>query len=134
MLANNQSCLLAPTLLRFAGFHRQPSTGLLRGLLYLEVCKSQSASGIALEITTFQESLLYFFVLSFAFFLRTQNLFVTCIIGSHRSQSQQIAAQASQKFNMRDFVATTQAFIAKAGIVSSGVHTSSDIERRCASC
>ena len=30
----------------FAGFHRQPSLGLLQGLLYLEVCKSRSASGI----------------------------------------------------------------------------------------
>ena len=66
---------------------------------------------------TFRKSLLYFFVLSFAlFFRRAENLFLSCVIGSHRSQSQHIAAQASQKFNMCDFVASTHAFIAKAGI------------------
>ena len=48
VIATNRSCLLAVTLLRFAGFHRQPSFGLLRGLLYLEACKSCSASGIQL--------------------------------------------------------------------------------------
>ena len=42
VIATNQSCLLA----RFAGFYRQPSFGLLRGLLYLEACKSRSASDI----------------------------------------------------------------------------------------
>ena len=41
---------------------------------------------------------------------------MTWAIGSHRSQSQHIAAQVSQKFNMCDFVASTQAFVAKAGI------------------
>ena len=30
----------------FGGLHRQQSFGLLRGLLYLEACKSRSASGI----------------------------------------------------------------------------------------
>ena len=64
------------TLLRFAGFHRQPSSGLLRGLLYLEVCKSRSASGIELEITTFRKSLLYFFVLSFVHFFGGQKIFL----------------------------------------------------------
>ena len=46
LIATNQSCLLARTLLRFAGFHKQPSFGLLRGLLYLEACKLRSASGL----------------------------------------------------------------------------------------
>ena len=46
VIATNRSCLLARTLLRFAGFHRQPSSGLLRGLLYLEACESRSASGV----------------------------------------------------------------------------------------
>ena len=46
VIATNRSCLLARTLLRFAGFHRQPSFGLLQGLLYLDACKSRSASGI----------------------------------------------------------------------------------------
>ena len=48
VLATIQSCFLVRTLLRLAGFHRQPSSGLLRGLLYLEVCKSRSASSIGL--------------------------------------------------------------------------------------
>ena len=39
---------------------------------------------------------------------------MSCVIGSHGSQH--IAAQASQKFNMCDFVASTQAFFVKAGI------------------
>ena len=57
VIATNQSCLLVRMMLRFAGFHRQSSFGLfsvleegggglLRGLLYLEACKSRSASGI----------------------------------------------------------------------------------------
>ena len=104
------------TLLRFVGFHRPPSSGLLRGLLYLEVCKSRSTSGIELEITTFQKSLLYFVLRFSLFFQRTENLFASCIIGSHRSQSQHIAAQASQRFHLCDFVASTHAFIAKARI------------------
>ena len=54
VLASNRSSLLVRTLLRFARFHRHPSLDLLRGLLYLEVCKSRSASSIELGITTFQ--------------------------------------------------------------------------------
>ena len=106
------------TLLRFAGFQRQPFAGFLRGILYLEVCKLCSASSIELEITTFRKSLLYFFVLFelCSFFRRTENLFVSYVIGPYRSQSQHIATQASQKFNMFDFVASMQAFIAKAVI------------------
>ena len=46
VIATNRSCLLARTLLRFAGFQKQPSLSLLRVILYLEVCKSRSASGI----------------------------------------------------------------------------------------
>ena len=73
------------TLLHFAGSRRQPLSGLLRGLLYLEVCKSRSASGIELKIKDFPNVVAIFFILSFAlFFRRTENLFVTCVIGSHR--------------------------------------------------
>ena len=64
------------TLLHFADFHRQTSSGLLQGLLYLEVCKSRSASGIELNISTLRKLLLYFFVLSFAlFFLEDRDSF-----------------------------------------------------------
>ena len=46
VIAANRSCLLARTLLRFAGFHKHPLFGLLQALLYLEVFKSQSTSCI----------------------------------------------------------------------------------------
>ena len=74
------SCLLVRTLLRFAGFHGRSSLGLLRGLLYLEVCKLRSASSIELKITTFRKSLLYLYIfLSLAlFFWKTENLF--CVL------------------------------------------------------
>ena len=49
-------------------------------------------------------------------FRRTKNIFVSCIIGSHRPQSQHITAQALQKFSVCDFVTSTEAFIAKVGI------------------
>ena len=121
-------------LLHFAGFHRQPSSGLLRGLLYLEVCKSCSASGIELKITTFRQSLYFFLVLSFVLFVSEdrKNRFVSCVVGSHRSKLQHIVAQTSQKFNMCDFVASRHAFIAKAGIACD--HWCPYIERCCASC
>ena len=67
------------TLLRFAGFHRQPSLGLFRGLLYLEVCKSRSVSGIEVEITTLRKPLFYFLFLALLFFVRsTEHLF--CVL------------------------------------------------------
>ena len=97
-------CSCVRTLVHFAGFYRQPLSGLLRGFLCLEVCISRSASGIELKITTFRKSLLYLFVLSFALFSRkTENIFAFWVIGSDRSQSQHIAAQALQKFNMCEF-------------------------------
>ena len=46
VIATNRSCLLARMLVRFAGFHKQQSCGLLRGLLYLETCKLRIAFGI----------------------------------------------------------------------------------------
>ena len=115
VFTTNRSCLLVQKLLRFSGFHRQLSSGLLRGVLYLNVCNSRSASGIELKITTFGKSLLQFFCFELSsFFRRTENLFVTCVIGSLRSQSQHISAQALQKFNLCNFAASTQAFIVKA--------------------
>ena len=91
VLATNRSCLLVRKLLRFVGFHRQPSLDLVRGLLYLKVCKSLSASGIEMKITTF----LICFVFSHALFFGGQKIFsVSCVIGWRRSQSQHIAALA----------------------------------------
>ena len=82
-------------LVRFVGFHRQPSLGLLRGLLYLEVCESRSAFGIELKITTFRKWLLYFLVFILALFFGGQKVvFVSWVIGFHKLQSQHIAAQA----------------------------------------
>ena len=81
----------------------------------MEVCKSRSAPGVELEITTFRKSPLYFFCFRLiSFFRKKEKYSVSCVIGFHRSQH--IAAQASQKFNMCDFVASAQVFIAKAKI------------------
>ena len=65
VLATNWSCLLVRTLLCFAGFHRQPLSCLLLGVLYLEGSKSRSAPSIGLKITTFWKSLLFFWALFF---------------------------------------------------------------------
>ena len=86
------------TLLRFAGFHRQLSFGLLRGLLYLQACKLRSASGILLEKTT-SESRYIFLLFSFALFVEGQKIFfVSCVVGFYRSLSQNNTAHASQAF------------------------------------
>ena len=78
----------------FAGFHKQPSFGLLRGLLYLEERKSGRAFGIQPEITTFRTSSLFWALL---FFLEDRKFFFSCVVGFYRSQSQHIAAQALAK-------------------------------------
>ena len=77
-------------------FCRFPSLGLLRSLLYLEVRKPRSASGIELETPTFRKSLQYFLFLALLIFSGGQKIFfVSFVIGSHRAQSQRIGAQAS---------------------------------------
>ena len=78
VIATNRSCLLARTLLRFAGFHRQPSLGLLQGLWYLEAWKSRSASGRYLIINNdFPKVVVIFFVFYVAlFFLKDRNFFL----------------------------------------------------------
>ena len=111
MIATNRSCLLARTLLCFPGFHRQPSFGLLRGLLYLEACKA----------------VVIVFVFSFALFFsedRKYFLFLALLVSidHSRSISRHRPRKPSQKFNTCDFVATSQAFVGKAVII--GVHTS----------
>ena len=117
VLAKNQSCLLVRTFLHFAGFHKQPSLGLLRGLLYLdwEVCKPHSAPGIRLEITTFQKSLLYFLFFSFALFQEDKKSLLCPISHTHSIQRHKPNI-SYQRFNVRDFVASPQAFVVKAGI------------------
>ena len=71
--------------------------GLLRGLWYLEPCKSRSASGIQSEITTFRKSSLFFFFFALLFIFGGQKIFVvSCVVGFYRSQSQHTATQASQ--------------------------------------
>ena len=121
MIATNRSCLLTRTLLRFAGFHRQPSFGLLRGLWYMEACKSRSASGVWSEITTFRNSLLWFLILALLFFSEDGKsfLFLALLVSIDHSHSisRHRPRKPSQKFNMCDFVATSQAFVAKAVIV-----------------
>ena len=134
MLATNQSCLLVRTLLHFAGFHRQPLLGLLRGLLYLEVCESRSASSIELKIITFGKWLLPFVFNLASFFSKNRKSFLCPALSVPKSHS--ISGHRpripSQKFNTYDFVASTQVFVAKAGIACE--HWCPYIQRRCASC
>ena len=62
---------------------------------------------------TFRKSLLWNCSLALLYFLKGRKSF----LGFHRSQSQHKPRTPSEKFNMHDFYASTQAFIAKAGIV-----------------
>ena len=71
------------TVLRFAGFYEQPSFGLLRGLLYLEACKSHSVIVVVILLS-----------LAVLFFGEQNILVVFWVVGFYRSQH--IAAQASQ--------------------------------------
>ena len=65
----------------------------------------------------FPKVVVIFFVFGFALFFGGQKIFaVSCVVGFYRSQSRHIVAQASQKFNMRNFVASSQALFAKAVI------------------
>ena len=80
VIETNQSFLLVRTLLRFVGFHKQPSFVLLRGLLYLEACKSCSTSGIQLEITTFRKSSLYLLFLALLIFLEDIKSFLCLVL------------------------------------------------------
>ena len=83
--------------MRFAGFYRQPSSGLLRGLLYLEVCKSHSASGIELEIISFRKSLLCIFDLSFALFFGGQKTFLCPVLSVPTCYSHSISRHRPRK-------------------------------------
>ena len=77
VIATNRSCLLMRILFGFAGFHSQPSSGLLRCLLYLEACKSRSASGMYLiRNNDFPKVVVIFFVFSFALFLQDKKYFL----------------------------------------------------------
>ena len=82
----------------------------------------------------FRKSTLYFLFLALLFFLKKIFLCSALLvyIGHSHSILQYRPRKHSQIFNMRRFVASTQAFVAKAGI--SWEHWYSYIERRCASC
>ena len=102
-------------LLLFAGFHRQSSSGLLRGLLHLGLCKSHSASGIELEITTFRKLWLYFFYFEFCSFFG-QKIFLWPALSVATGRTHSISRHRPRKSSTCcDFVASTQAFVAKAG-------------------
>ena len=108
VIATNRSCLLAQTLLRFAGFHKQPSFGLLRGLLYWEACKSLS---IDLKITTFRKSSV-FFVFSIA--RNRKSFFFALLVSIGHSHSIHRGAGLAKVQHVR-LCCESQAFVAKAG-------------------
>ena len=152
VLATNRSCLLMRTLLRFVCFHRKPLLGLLRVLLYPEVCESRSASGIGLEVTSFRKSLLYFFVFSNAlFFRKTKNIFcvprywfpyvtVTAYRRTCLAKVQHVRLCCEHRYRIKVYdlglwLKARMFLLPRLGLlVSIGDHTSRDIERRCASC
>ena len=136
MFATYWSCLLVRMLLRFAGFHRQRSSGLFRGLLCLEVFKSRSASGIELVIKTFRKLLVYFFVFSFALFIRGQKIFYCSVFsvltGNSRSMSRRKRCKSS---TCATLLRARRLLLQKLGLLaSSGFYTLRDIEPRCAAC
>ena len=134
VLPKNRSCLLVRTFLCFAGFHRQPSSGLLRGLLYLEVCKLRSAFSSELEITTFQKLLQCCFVSSFALFFGGQKISLCpawSVLTSHsilRHRSRKNSTCATLLRAHRVLLRRMEL------LVSINVYTWEDIEHRCASC
>ena len=111
-------CSCVRTLVHFAGFYRQPLSGLLRGFLCLEVCISRSASGIELKITTFRKSLLYFFCFELcSFFHGRQEIFLHSALLVSTDHSHSISRHRPCKSSTCvNFFASSHAFIAKAGI------------------
>ena len=132
VLATNRSCLLVLMLLRFAGFHRQPLSGLLRGLLYLEVRESRSASGIELKKHDIPKVVVIYFVLRFALFFGRQKIFLCSALSvptAYRGTSSRKISTCATLLRAR------RSLLQRLGLlVSSGAHISRDIERRCASC
>ena len=136
MLATNRSCLLVRTFLCFAGFHRQQSLGLLKGLLFLEVCKSRSPSGIEPEVTTFQKSLLDLLFWALPYFFAKQKIFLFPALLVSTGHSHSTSRHRSRKSSTcATLLRARRLLLRRLGlIVSIGVHISRDIEKRCASC
>ena len=99
-----------------SGFHRQQSLGLLRGLLYLEVCKTRSASGIESEITTFRKSLFDIFVLSCALFFSEDRKSLFHAISVPTCHSHSISRHRPRKSSTCATLLRARRLIAKAGI------------------
>ena len=134
MVATNQSCLLVRTLLHFAGFHRQPLLGLLRGLLYLEVCESCSASSIELKIITFGKLLLFFVFNLASFFSKNRKSFLCPALSVPKSHS--ISGHRPRKNSTRTTLLRARRFLLQRLelLVSIGVHTSSAVVRPANTC
>ena len=139
VLATNRSCLLVRTLLHFAGFHRQPSSALLRGLLYLQVCKSCIASGIELKIMTFRMSSLYFLFCALLYFSEDKKYF--CILHYWFSQATVTAylstslASSRKSSTCETFMRARRLLLRRLELfVGIGAHISEGIDSSCASC
>ena len=122
VLATNRSCLLVRTLLRSAGFHRQPSKVLLWGLLHSDVCKSQKCIRYSVINNDFPKVVVRKLFFGFAlFFRKTKDIFLypafSVSMGCSHSASRHKPCNPSKRSNMCDFDASTQAFVAKTGIV-----------------
>ena len=84
------------------------------------VMKSRRLSSISLEIMTFRKSLLYFLILALLSFFRRQKIFLCpallVLTGHNHAISWPRPRKPSQKLSMCNFVASSEAFVAKAGI------------------
>ena len=79
VLATDRSCLLARTSLRWAGFHRQASQGLLRGLLDQRYVNRAAHSAFITNNDV--PRVVVIFVLALLFFFGGQKFFfVSCIL------------------------------------------------------
>ena len=133
VLSTNRSCLLVRTLLCFAGFHRQPSLGLLQGLLYLEVCKSRSAFYIELEKRLSEIRCYIVLFRALLLFFGGQKIFLCRALSVPTGHS--ISRHSPRKSSTcATLLRARRLLLRRLGLIaSSGVRTSGDIEHRCAS-
>ena len=82
----------------------------------MEACKLRIASGIQSEITTFRKSSLFFCFWLCSFFSKDRKSFYLALLVSIDHSHSISRHKPSRKLNMCDFVASSQAFVAKAVI------------------
>ena len=112
-------------LLHFAGFHGQPLLSLLRGHLYMEVCKSKVVNiFFVLKFVIFRKIKHTFCVLHYRFSLVTITAYRGTSLASPHKSSTCVTLLRARRLLLQRLVL----------LVCIGAHLSRDIERRCAYC